>query len=439
MKDIPVPAKRILAALLCITRTVIKSTRLEDGKLIVGVAPRKGQRCRCPHCGRKSPVHDCSRSPRRWRALDLGSTMAFLECATVRVKCPEHGVVTASVPWAHHASRFTHAFEQQVAWLCVHCSCSVVAQLMRIDWKSVGPVCKRVHGRLDAEAGDRFDGLVRIGIDETSYKKGHKYMTIVLDHDAGRVVWCGKGHGKSVLESFFDLLTEEQRAAITVVTADGARWIAEVVGEKCPNAERVMDPFHVVGWMTDVLDEVRKQAWRDARAAEREAAAAKPKRGRGRPRKGDGPAPSRAKRIKGSRFALLKNPENATEAQAATLERIAREDKRLYRAYLLKEDLRDVFKSPDAATAAERLDRWLARACRSWNPKVKELSKKVRRHRDAIVRAVGIGISNARVEAVNNKIKLTVRMGYGFRNIDNLIALVMLRCSNLPIMLPGRG
>lgn len=186
----------------------------------------------------------------------------------MRVECPIHGVVTASVPWAHHASRFAHVFEEQVAWLCVHCGRGVVANLMRIDWKSVGPVCKRVYDRLDAQAGNRFDGLVRIGIDETGYKKGFKYMTVVLDHDTGRVIWCGKGYGKAVLESFFHLLNEDQCASIKVVTADGARWIADVVAANCPNAERVMDPFHVVSWRTDVLDEIRKQAWREAEVIE---------------------------------------------------------------------------------------------------------------------------------------------------------------------------
>ena len=429
------PIKRILAVLLCVTCTVVKSMRLEEGRLVVSVAPRKGQRCRCPHCNRRSPVHDCSQSPRRWRTLDLGSTMAYLEYATLRVKCPEHGVVTASVPWAHHASRFTHAFEQQVAWLCVHCNRSVVAQLMRIDWKSVGPVCKRVYDRLDAEAGNRFDGLVCIGIDETSYKKGYKYMTVVLNHDTGRVVWCAKGHGKEVLKSFFDLLTEDQLESVRVVTADGARWIAEVVAERCPNAERVMDPFHVVSWMTDVLDEVRKMAWREARAAEPK----NPKRKRGRPKKGEEPKPSKTDAVKGSRYSLLKNPESLTDAQQVALERVAREDERLYRAYLLKERLRDVFKAKNGIDAAQLLESWLRSASHSSLDVIKELSKKIRRHREAIVRSVELGVSNARVEAVNNKIKLTVRMGYGFRNIDNLISLVMLRCSNLPITLPGRA
>ena len=431
----------LLKKLLNIALVVVESARIDaDGSLVIAVRPRKSQLCRCFKCGQRRPVYDMPPTgPRRWRSLDFGTTKVFLEYALPRVSCPEHGVHPAGVPWAHHASRFTRDFEEQVAWLCVHANRSVVAAIMRIDWKSVGGICKRVYDRLDAQAGDRFAGLVRIGVDETSYKKGHKYMTVVLDHDTGRVVWCGKEHGKKALRSFFDLLTEEQRASVEVVTADGAKWIAEMVEEACPNAERVMDPFHVVQWMTDLLDDLRKEAWREAAKVEREAKKGQPKRGRGRPGKGEEPAPSQASAIKGSRYALLKNPESLTGGQQASLDKIAREYKPLYRAYLLKEDLRDVFRSPDGAAAAERLDKWLARACRSRNGKVKELSKKVRRHKEAIVRSVELGISNARVEAVNNKIKLTVRMGYGFRNFDNLVALVMLRCSNLPIKLPGRA
>ena len=110
----------------------------------------------------------------------------------------------------------------------------------------------------------------------------------------------------------------------------------------------------------------------------------------------------------------------------------------LYRAYLLKERLRDVFKSGSAEQAKERLDSWLASACRTRIDRVRELSRKVRRHREAIVRAVSLGITNARVEAINNKIKVTVRAGYGFRNADNLVALLMLRCSDCRPRLPGR-
>jgi transposase len=189
--------------------------------------------------------------------------------------------------------------------------------------------------------------------------------------------------------------------------------------------------------MTDVLDEVRKQSWRKAQAIAKKV----PKRGRGRPGKGEkvNPEKKAASDIRGGRYPLLKNNDGLTEHQRVTLEHIARMDSRLYRAYLLKEDLRAVFSVKDVTIATDLLDSWLSHACRCRIPEVVELSRKVRRHREAILKAVEHGISNARIEATNNKIKLTVRMGYGFRNIDNLIALVMLRCSDLPITLPRRA
>ena len=412
---------KILRFLLCLEKTVIEGARFNGDSIVVAVRPHKREMHRCPECGRRCAAYDRSGSPRSWRALDLGTVMCFLEFRMERVECPEHGVLACRVPWARHGSWFTREFEDQVAWLATHCSRAAVAQLMRIDWKTVGPVCRRVSDDLEAaRGGSRFDGLRRIGIDETSYKKGHKYMTVVVDHERNRVVWACKGHGKAQLNAFFDLLTDEQRAAVEVVTADGATWIADVVGARCPNAERVMDPFHVVSWATGALDELRRQAWRDAR---------KDKSAEGR---------AAAKGVKGSKYALLRNPEDLTERQAASLEALARSDRRLYRGYLLKEGLRDVYKAADAGEARTRLELWLARACRCRIPEFVELSRKVRRRKDAIVRAVELNISNARIESMNNKIKLTIRMGYGFRNIDNLIALVMLRCSDLQPQLPGR-
>ena len=428
--------KKILRFALGLVHTTIESVEIADGSILVKVRPHKRYQHRCPHCNKAAPVYDAMPCARRWRTLDLGGIRCHLEYHLCRVACPEHGVHVEDVPWARPGSWFTRGFEDEVAWLSVHCTRSVVAELMRIDWKSVGSVCRRVHDDLEADHGSsRFDGLVRIGVDETSYKKGHKYMTIVVDHDRNRVVWAAKGHGKAQLDSFFSMLSPEQRASIRVVSADGARWIADAVDEWCPSAVRVMDPFHVVSWATDALDELRKQAWRDARKGASGSRAKK----RGRPRTGEERPPDKAKRVKGARFPLLKNPEDLTEAQASTLAAIAREDKRLYRGYLLKERLRDVFKAADGDEAAARLDSWLASACRSRIPEFVELSRKVRRRRDSIIAAVECGISNARVEAINNKIKVTIRMGYGFRNIDNLIALIMLRCSDLKPTLPGRA
>ena len=196
-----------------------------------------------------------------------------------------------------------------------------------------------------------------------------------------------------------------------------------------------MDTFHVVGWATDALDEVRKQAWREANAE----AKAAPKRGKGRPRAGEGgnPEKKRARAVRGLRYPLLKNPEDLTERQAADLEMAAISNPRLYRAYLLKEGLRLALKLP-AGQIRGAVEEWRGKAWRSRIPEFVELQRKVKRHMDAIAATAEHGITNARVESVNNGIKLIVKMAYGYRNFENLRAMVMLKHSGLPIELPGR-
>ena len=179
---------KILRFLLALKSTVIESCRIEGDAIFVEVRPYRSKMHRCPRCNRKCTVYDHARTPRRWRALDLGAMRCFLEFRMERVSCPDHGVIACMVPWARHGSWFTKEFEEEVAWTTIHCPRTAVCELFRIDWKSVGPICKRVAEELEAaKGGSRYDGLVRIGIDETSYRKGHKYMTVVVDHDRNRM------------------------------------------------------------------------------------------------------------------------------------------------------------------------------------------------------------------------------------------------------------
>jgi transposase len=165
--------------------------------------------------------------------MDLARSACYLEYAPCRVRCPEHGVRTEAVPWARHGARFTRDFEDWVAWLAVRCTASAVSELARVEWHSVGGVCRRVYAELEAARGaSRFDGVRRIGIDETSYKKGHKYVTVVVDHDRGCLIWAHEGTGKDVLNLFLDELTREQRRAIEVVTASGMFIRAFPIREK---------------------------------------------------------------------------------------------------------------------------------------------------------------------------------------------------------------
>lgn len=351
-------------SLLGVEKTVIERVEFdEDAELLVArVRPTRRQRDRCGVCGRRSPGYDPGAGRRRWRALDLGTVCAVLEADAPRVACREHGVVVASVPWARHDAGHTYAFDETVAWLATQSSKSTVTQLMRIAWRTVDSIITRVWADVEASC-DRLEGLRRIGIDEISYKKGHKYLMVVVDHDARRLVWAAAGRTSATVAEFFDLLGEARCAQITHVSADGAGFIDAIVAQTCPNAVRVADAFHVVKWATEALDEVRRGAWNDARALAR----AEPKRGRGRPRAEAPPRPGneRAKGLKGARYSLWKNPENLTDNQQVKLAWIAATDPRLYRAYLLKEGLRVIFAMPHDA-AVEALDRWIswARRCR---------------------------------------------------------------------------
>ena len=270
--------KSLLKQLLRIEKIVIENTYFEavdeEAILVIRVRPLARDKSRCPHCGKRCPGYDSQTKVRRWRSLDLGSTRVYLESTAPRVQCPEHGVVVAKVPWARHATGYTYDFETTVTWLALHATAQDIAEYFRIDWHMVGSIARRVQRSLEAEQPNRFDGLSEIGIDETSYNKGHKYMTVVVNHRTGSLIWAAKGHGKEVLSQFFEEQTEEQRAGIRLVSADGARWITSCINAYCPNAERCIDPFHVVAWANDCLDEVRKQAVREAKekAAEGEKA-----------------------------------------------------------------------------------------------------------------------------------------------------------------------
>ena len=408
---------RVWARLLGVERAIVEDVELEEetGALVVAVRLRKRDRSRCGICRRRCPGYDAGDGRRRWRALDLGTTKAYLEADAPRVRCPEHGVVVARVPWARHGAGHSRAFDDTVAWLATRTSKSAVVSLVRCAWRTVGAIITRVVADAQPTA-DRLAGLVRIGIDEISHRKGQRYITVVVDHDSGRLVWAAEGRSEATLERFFDELGEAGCQAIELVSADGAEWISRVVGRRCKAATLCTDPFHVVAWATEALDAVRREVWNAAR------------------RQGE---TTLAQDLKGARFALWKNPEDLTERQQRKLAWIAATNEPLYRAYLLKEELRMVF-ALRGADGRRLLDGWLSWARRCRIPAFVELARKVARHRPGIEATLVHGLSNARVEAVNTKIRLLTRIAFGFHSAKALIALAMLSLGGLCPPLPGR-
>lgn len=238
------------------------------------------------------PKYDDGGGERRWRRQDFGCYRVELVGPAPRVECRVHGVVVSRVPWAEPGIRFTRDFEMECTWLMTVANRKTVSGFLHVAWRTAGDIAGRVAGRLESGMPCMFDGLTAIGVDETSHRKGHTYITVVVDHERKRVIWAHDGYGKQVLALFFEELTPEQRASIRIVTGDGARWIDSSVAGYCPNAERVPDSFHIVSWMTDCLDRVRKRLWNQARRAKDKTA---------------------AEAMKGLKYAVLRNPGDLTE------------------------------------------------------------------------------------------------------------------------------
>jgi transposase len=405
---------RVWARLAGLQRAVVEGVWIGDeGELVVSARPVWRERDRCGICRRRSPGFDLGEGRRRWRALDLGTTLAFVEADAPRVTCRRHGVVVCAVPWARHRSRFTRAFEDQAAWLAVNTSKTAVAELMRVAWRTVGGICERVADEAAGEV-DLRGGLRRIGIDEISHRKGHRYLTVVVCHDSGRLVWAAAGRDRRTVEAFLAALGEERCKQIELVSADMAAWVAGPIAERCPHAELCLDPFHVVMLATDALDEIRREVWNEARRAGHT---------------------QTARDLKGARFALCKNPENLTARQQLKLADVQKTNRRLYRAYLLKEQLRQIYRLP-ADVATRLLEAWLTWARRSRLTPFVKLARTITQQRAGIVAAIQHGLSNARVEAINTQIRLITRRAFGFHNPDALIALAMLTLADLCPSLP---
>ncbi len=409
---------RVFARLCGLAGAVVERVDLEaDGALVVHARPAAKERHRCGVCGRRSPRYDRGEGRRRWRALDLGTLRAHVEAEASRVRCAEHGVVVARVPWARHGAWHTRQFEDQAAWCASQCSKSAVCRLMRVSWRAVGGIVTRVVVDRRAQIADPLAGLVRIGIDEISYRRGQRYIMAVIDHDSGRLVWAADGRDARILGAFFDLLGKERCEQIALVSCDGGRWMRRALAKHCPQAIVCMDPFHLVQMAGEALDVVRREVWNAAR------------------QEGDRAG---ARWLKGARWALWKAPERLSDTQRAKLERIEQENAPLYRAYLLKEHLRAVFAQQTPEAAIGLLDAWLGWAANSGLSSFQALAETIAEDRPAIVATLTHRLSNARMEAANTTIRLITRRAFGFHSAAALISLAMLCLGGLCPPLPGR-
>ena len=457
---------------------------------------------RCPHCMETRGVYDHQSGEVTWRAPSMNGVIVYLKYAPARIYCPQCGaIVREYIPWADGNSRFTIDFNNDVAWMTLHVPKTAVQIYYDISWQTVGNCLATAHKRLEPDLSARLQGLRKICVDETSYSKGHKYITVVYDMERFQVVWVHLDHGHDVFAEFAQLLTKEQREAIEVVAGDGARWIDSVTAEYFPNAARCIDLFHLVGWANEAVDEVRKEAVKEAKQeyvkaenalveayilssqalleakeqlynnistmsqkeietlvdyislleelqnhdgkdltksktkklinkalkclpAEKQEALLKLKKLSGE--------------LKNARYAVTKNPENRTACQNDKLNLIAASAPSLYKAYELKESLRQIAHMRVVDGAEHEIDLWIERALESRLPAFVTLAEKISRHKPNLLNSIRFGANSSQSESCNALIKSLINIARGFRNIDNLTALIFLKCSRITVPLRNR-
>jgi transposase len=343
-------------------------------------------------------------------------------------------VRTEAVPWARPRARHSRDFEDVVAWLAQRTDKTTITRLLRTSWETVAGIVERVVAeQIDTR---RLAGLLRIGVDEVSYRKGHRYLTVVADHDqSGRVVWAAEGKNAATLEAFYDQLGEAGCAQLEAVSMDLGAAFKKATDTKAPEARQCVDPFHLIALANEAINKARRWAWNIERDKARQAAALAGRRGRP-PAGSPPPARDRARWVKHSRWALLKDPDALKPSQLEVLHELRRNNSVLYRCWQLKEGLRDLYRLPDPADAEHHLDWWLAWACRSRIPAFVTLSKTVRGNRHRILAAIELGLSNSKLEGLNSKIRLINHRGYGHHSAAALIAMIYLCCGGLTVQLP---
>jgi transposase len=369
----------------------------EGGRLAleVEVAPRRNSRPVCSGCHRKRPGYD-RLPPRRFEFVPLWQIAVFFVYAMRRVDCPNCGVVVEEVPWGDGKCQLTTAYRWFLAGWAKRLSWREVAVAFHTTWEAV---YRAVDSAVTWGLGQRtMTGIQAIGIDEVQWQRGHHYLTLVYQIDAGakRLLWVGLDRTEDSLRGFFQALTDETKRSIRYLCSDMWKPYLNVLAQEVSGAIHVLDRFHIMQVMNKAIDEVRAE---EARQLKR-----------------DGYEPV----LKHARWCLLKRRENLTAKQTVKLAELVKYNLRSVKSYLLREDFQRFWTYQYPGWARRFLREWCTRTMRSKIDPMKKVGRMLRSHEELILnwfKARGT-ISAGVVEGLNNKLKLTTRKAYGFRTFD---------------------
>jgi len=367
----------------------VEKVRLDNGEIVAGLAAKKRSRPICSSCGKKIPGYDTLKK-RTWRHVPVWGIPVTLVYRPRRGKCSRCGIRVEAMPWTNGKSPLTLPLIIVLSTYARMLAFEEVARLCGVHWNTVrAAVTNAVDYGLEHR---NTTGVIAVGIDEISRRKGHKYMTMVYDLSRMRLLWCGEGRDKEALRSFFSEWGEERCEAIGAVCLDMWQPYIDVVGEMLPGAVMVFDKFHIVRHLMDAVDKVRRQE------------AAKLKQ--------DDP-----ELLKKTRYIWLKNPENLTEGQRVRLSDLEKLNLKINRAYILKEAFRCFWDYTYRRNAEKYLDWWLWRATHSRLEPMRDFAWMIKRHKEEILNYFNVPITNASVEGMNRKAKVVSQRAYGYRTV----------------------
>lgn len=399
-------ATTLLNSALGIKSTRVVGVQILNQTVVCEVRP-KTRIPRCGGCGCRVRKGYDRRPARLWRHLDTNGMLTHLQYAPRRVACPRCGPTTEMVPWAEPGSWFTYAFEQTVGYLAQMSAKTVVSTMMRVSWQTVGKIVERLVKRLLPK--DKLEGLRQIGVDELSYRKHHKYITIVTNHEDGRVVWMHEGKSAETFHKFFDELGDERSRKLDHITMDMSQAYISAVKTRAPRAQIVFDRFHVQKLVQEALDEVRRSEVREADTAEA-------KNG-----------------LKRTRFALLKNPWNLKPLETGRLNDLVKVNERLYMAYLQKESFSAILQRRQAGAVRRKLAEWKCWVDETGLRPFVKVARTIESHLEGIIGYIKTGLSNGRVEGINGKARTITRRSYGLHSAGALMGMIWLCCSRLEL------
>jgi transposase len=360
----------------------------------------------CPTCGRPSPRYD--KRSRSWRHLDTCQFKTRVHADVPRVECEEHGIQTIEVPWAQGNARYTLLFEAMVIMLLKESTLSAVSRMMNMSWNSVDGIMQRAVNRGLSRRGKL--SLRHLGVDEVSFQKRHEYVTVVND-DKGRVIHVGDERSGESLSSFYESLTDTQKAQITSVSMDMWPAYISATEKHIPDADKkiAFDKFHVNQHLNKAVDAVRKQEHRLLMKG------------------GD-------ETLKGTKYHWLRNYEGLEHSLRDELEQLCLAAKKTGRAWSIKEYTKGLWQYVKRGWAEKAWQRWYQWAIRSRLKPIKEVARMIKDHLWGIVNAIVLDVSNAQAESINSKIKMIKVKARGFRNRDRFKTAILFYCGGLSLL-----